>query len=135
MTTASARAAAVVGGVRDDQLDGPTPCTEMSVREVVAHIGQLAPAFGAAAAKNLGDLTDSPPGVDGYLLDEGWRDDYPRPARRIGEGLAGAAGLGRHVPGGGRRPAGRGVRAGGSDRGGGARLGCCDRHRADLHRR
>lgn len=77
MTRASARAAAVVGGVRDDQLDGPTPCTALSVREVVAHIGQLAPAFGAAAAKNLGDLTDSPPGADGYLLDEGWRDDYP----------------------------------------------------------
>lgn len=77
MTTACARTAEVLGGVHDDQLDGPTPCTELSVREVVAHIGELAPAFGAAAAKNLGDLTDSPPGADGYRLDDGWRDDYP----------------------------------------------------------
>jgi len=77
MTTASARTAAVLRGVRDDQLDGPTPCSELSVREVVAHIGQLAPAFGAAAAKDLGELTDSPPGLGGYLLDDGWRDHYP----------------------------------------------------------
>lgn len=77
MTTASARTAAVLGNVRDEQLGGPTPCTELSVREVVAHVGQLAPAFGAAAAKDLGDLTDNPPGEGGYLLDEGWRADYP----------------------------------------------------------
>jgi uncharacterized protein (TIGR03086 family) len=77
MTTASARTAAVLGNVRDEQLGGPTPCTQLSVGEVVAHVGQLAPAFGAAAAKDLGDLTDNPPGEDGYLLDEGWRDDYP----------------------------------------------------------
>ena len=77
MTTASARTAAVLGNVRDEQLGGPTPCTQLSVREVVAHVGQLAPAFGAAAAKDLGDLTDNPPGEGGYLLDERWRDDYP----------------------------------------------------------
>lgn len=77
MTTASARTAAVLSGVRDDQLDAPTPCTELSVREMVAHVGQLAPAFGAAAAKDLGDLTDSPPGAGGYVLDDGWRGDYP----------------------------------------------------------
>lgn len=77
MTTAGARTAAVLRGVRDAQLSGPTPCTEMSVREVVAHIGQLAPAFGAAAAKDLGVLTDSPPGEGGYLLDDDWHDEYP----------------------------------------------------------
>lgn len=77
MGTVSARTAAVLGGVRDGQLSGPTPCAELSVGQVVAHVGQLAAAFGAAAAKNLGELTDSPPGADGYPLDEGWRDDYP----------------------------------------------------------
>lgn len=77
MTTASARTAAVLGGVHDEQLSAPTPCTQMSVREMVAHIGQLAPAFGAAANKDFGELTDSPPGEGGYLLDDGWRDHYP----------------------------------------------------------
>ncbi|MGW0162725.1 TIGR03086 family metal-binding protein [Mycobacterium sp. NPDC003323] len=77
MTTVSARTAAVLGGVRDDQLDSPTPCAELSVCELVAHLGELASAFGAAAAKNLGELTDRPPGAGGYRLEDGWRDDYP----------------------------------------------------------
>lgn len=77
MTPASARTAEILSGVRDEQLGGSTPCAQMSVRELVAHVGQLAAAFRAAAAKDLGELTDSPPGADGYLLDHGWRDDYP----------------------------------------------------------
>lgn len=67
----------VVTTVRDDQLDLPTPCVGLTVGEVVAHVGQLGPAFAAAAHKQLGELTDSAPGEGGYHLDDGWRALYP----------------------------------------------------------
>lgn len=77
MTTACARTADVLGAVRDDQLDGTTPCEKLRVRELVAHVGGLGVAFGAAARKDYGELTDSPPADGGYLLDDDWRATYP----------------------------------------------------------
>lgn len=77
MTDASARTARLLDGVRDDQLGGPTPCADLSVGEMVAHLGGLGAAFAAAAAKDLGTVTDSPPADGGYRLDDGWRKDYP----------------------------------------------------------
>lgn len=64
-------------GVRDDQLDGRTPCEKLSLRELVAHVGGLGVAFAAAGRKDLGELTDTPPGEGGYHLDEDWRTRYP----------------------------------------------------------
>lgn len=84
MTTACTRTAQLLDGVRDDQLDGATPCERLTVRELVAHVGSLGVAFAAAARKDLGELTDTPPADDGYVLDDDWRDRYP-------ENLAGLA--------------------------------------------
>lgn len=70
------RTAEVLANVGDHQLNGPTPCAGMSVRDLVAHIGGLAQAFGAAAAKNLGPLTDTPP-APGAVLEPEWRTTYP----------------------------------------------------------
>ena len=58
------------------QLDGPTACEKLSLRDLVAHVGGLAPAFTAAARKEFGELTDTPP-VEGVPLDEDWRTAYP----------------------------------------------------------
>lgn len=77
MTSACASAADLVRTVGDDELTGPTPCSEMSVAALVSHLGGLAAAFTAAAAKQFGDLTDSPPAVS-ELLDDGWRVSYPQ---------------------------------------------------------
>jgi uncharacterized protein (TIGR03086 family) len=44
-------------GVRPDQLDAPTPCTEWTVRALLAHLVQWAPALEGAARK-----TPTPPG-------------------------------------------------------------------------
>jgi uncharacterized protein (TIGR03086 family) len=77
MTNASARTAGLFDGVRDDQFDRPTPCADLSVREMVAHLGGLGTAFAAAAAKDFGTLTDSPPGEGGYHLVDDWRASYP----------------------------------------------------------
>lgn len=70
------RTADLLNNVKDHQLDGPTPCTGMSVRDMVAHIGGLAQAFTAAADKNFGPLTDTPP-EPGAGLDPDWRTAYP----------------------------------------------------------
>jgi hypothetical protein len=54
--------------VTDQQLNGPTACEKLNLKGLVAHVGGLAPAFTAAARKEFGELTDTPP-VEGASLD------------------------------------------------------------------
>lgn len=74
------RTAAVVTAVSDERLDAPTPCADMRLRDLLAHVGMLAVAFTAAARKDLGPQTDSPP--EPRPLDADWRSAYPP---RLGE--------------------------------------------------
>jgi uncharacterized protein (TIGR03086 family) len=76
LTSACQRTANVLTNVTDDELNGPTPCRRLSLRDLVAHVGGLAPAFTAAARKEFGELTDTPP-VEGVPLDADWRTAYP----------------------------------------------------------
>jgi uncharacterized protein (TIGR03086 family) len=76
MTAACRRTSDVVSNVKDDQLDGRTPCERMPLRALVAHVGGLAEAFAAAARKDLGPLTDTPPRDDAELAPD-WRTAYP----------------------------------------------------------
>jgi uncharacterized protein (TIGR03086 family) len=76
MTTACRRTAALLGAIRDDQLDAATPCERFPLADVVAHVGLLGLAFAAAARKDLGELTDAPP-EGAFVLDDDWRDRYP----------------------------------------------------------
>ena len=48
LTQACKRTADVLMNVTDDQLNGPTPCEKLSLGDLVAHVGGLAPAFTAA---------------------------------------------------------------------------------------
>jgi uncharacterized protein (TIGR03086 family) len=66
----------VLMNVTDEQLNGSTPCEKMSLRDLVGHVGGLALAFTAAARKDFGELTDTPP-VEGAPLHEDWRTAYP----------------------------------------------------------
>ena len=77
ISKACAQTTDVLVAVNDDQLDDRTPCEKLSVRELVAHVGGLGLAFAAAASKDLGELTATPPGDGGYHLDHDWRDRYP----------------------------------------------------------
>ena len=77
MTSACQRTAHVLANVTDDQLTASTPCEKLPVDELVAHIGGLALAFTAAARKDFGPLTDTPPTFDG-ALDQDWRTAYPQ---------------------------------------------------------
>lgn len=84
MTEACARTAALVGQVGDDQLDAATPCRELDLGAVIAHIGSLAPAFEAAARKDFGILTDTPAEFAGRP-ERDWRDVYPRRLAALAE--------------------------------------------------
>jgi uncharacterized protein (TIGR03086 family) len=77
MTAPCLHTAKLLDGVADDQLSGPTPCEKLTLRELVAHLGGLGVAFAAAARKDAGELTDTPPGDGGYVLEDDWRAQYP----------------------------------------------------------
>ncbi|MGH3678662.1 MAG: TIGR03086 family metal-binding protein [Mycobacterium sp.] len=77
LTAACQRTADVLTNVTDEQLNTPTPCEKMRVNELVAHVGGLALAFTAAARKDFGPLTDTPPKEGAQPLDNDWRTAYP----------------------------------------------------------
>ena len=61
LTKACSQTSDVLAKVTDEQLAQQTPCEKMRLDELVAHIGMLALAFAAAAGKEFGPLTDTPP--------------------------------------------------------------------------
>jgi len=64
LTPACRRTADVLAAVTDDQLSLATPCEKMALDALIAHIGGLSLAFAAAAGKEFGPLTDTPPTED-----------------------------------------------------------------------
>ncbi|MGH3473688.1 MAG: TIGR03086 family metal-binding protein [Aeromicrobium sp.] len=77
--------ASIVTGVGDEQLDNPTPCDERNVLQLLAHIDGLSQAFAAAAAKDLGPLTDTPPDESEAALGDDWRTRVPAQLAALGE--------------------------------------------------
>ncbi len=66
--------------VRDDQLGGRTPCPDLDVAGILAHVIGLSVAFRDAAAKLDGPTTSTPPGP--AVLPSDWRTELPL---RLGE--------------------------------------------------
>jgi uncharacterized protein (TIGR03086 family) len=81
---AAARMADLVRNVTDDQLQGPTPCPDYSLGDLLDHVGGLALAFTGAAAKDVGGAGAQGPSADASRLGDDWRI-------RISEDLAGLA--------------------------------------------
>jgi uncharacterized protein (TIGR03083 family) len=52
LTPATQRLADLVARVRDDELNGPTPCPAYTLGDLIEHVGGLALAFRAAAEKD-----------------------------------------------------------------------------------
>jgi len=75
--------AALVRGVRDDQLSGRTPCPDYSVADLLDHIGGLSVAFASAARKD--DPEGHAPSADGSRLEDGWRDRIAAALEDLGE--------------------------------------------------
>src|SRR5687768_8193493 len=64
----------LVRSVRDEQLDDPTPCPDMTVGDLVDHIRTLSGAFAAAARKDPSGPSGPPPTPDAANLGTGWRE-------------------------------------------------------------
>ncbi|MFJ8967696.1 TIGR03086 family metal-binding protein [Streptomyces anulatus] len=75
---ATRRIAALLGRVDDSRLDGPTPCPDYAVRELLGHLTRLAAAFRDAARKDLGASTAVSPDAALPVLDDDWRELLPR---------------------------------------------------------
>jgi len=71
---ATDRVGAVADGVRDDQLDDPTPCPGTPVRALLHHLLGLTVAFRDAAGKVEGPTTSTPPSTVTDPLPEEWRE-------------------------------------------------------------
>ena len=81
LTPACQRMSDVLVNVTDEQLNDRTPCEKLSLRDLMAHVGGLALAFTAAARKDFGPLTDTPP-VEGAPLNRIIALSGRDPARR-----------------------------------------------------
>ncbi|NEB52362.1 TIGR03086 family protein, partial [Streptomyces griseus] len=75
---AARRIVALLGRVDDGGLDGPTPCPDYAVRELLGHLAGLATAFRDAARKDLGASTAVSPDAALPVLDDDWREALPR---------------------------------------------------------
>ncbi|MDX3134638.1 TIGR03086 family metal-binding protein, partial [Streptomyces europaeiscabiei] len=79
-TRATAQAAELIGTLRPDQLDGPTPCTEYDVRTLLSHI--VGGTRRIAVCGEQGDGLDVRMFVDG-VPDDGWPSAYGEMRTRV----------------------------------------------------
>jgi uncharacterized protein (TIGR03086 family) len=70
LAAAAAEVRALAGGVRDDQLGAATPCAGWTVRDLLAHLGNLARAFTRTARHEPAGPRPAGPAV----LADGWRE-------------------------------------------------------------
>jgi uncharacterized protein (TIGR03086 family) len=75
---AAQRLGDLIARVPDDNLGQPTPCPAYTLGDLIEHIGTMALAFAAAAAKNWGPLTSQQPSGDASRLRPDWRTRIPR---------------------------------------------------------
>jgi uncharacterized protein (TIGR03086 family) len=77
--------AELITAVPDDMLGRATPCPGYSLGDLIDHVGGLALAFAAAAAKNIGPLTGPAPPWDAARLGPDWRTRIPRHLAALAE--------------------------------------------------
>ncbi|MET0928674.1 MAG: TIGR03086 family metal-binding protein [Aeromicrobium sp.] len=77
LTGATEAMADLLASVSDEDLERRSPCPDLSVGVLISHVDGLSQAFAAAARKDLGPLTSSPP-TDGITpLSADWRTTAP----------------------------------------------------------
>lgn len=74
---------AMTATISDADLGRPTPCRDMDLAALLAHVDGLSQAFTAAARKDFGPLTSTPPDPAQSRLSSEWRDDLARHVREL----------------------------------------------------
>lgn len=74
LVPATQAVAQLLAAIRDEQLDGPTPCPLYTVAGMLGHIHGLSQAFTAAATKDFGPLTSTAPVPGEQPLPDDWRE-------------------------------------------------------------
>ena len=72
---ASDRLARVLAAISDDDLGRPTPCPDMTIGDLVDHVGMFSKAFADVARKDTSGLAGegAQPPADAANLEPGWR--------------------------------------------------------------
>lgn len=81
LAVAADEMARLVGGVRPEHLDAPTPCGTFNVSQLLEHLISWAPIIEAVALRK--PLTSGRPDEPTGVLAPGWREDYLRAIDRI----------------------------------------------------
>ncbi|TDP96180.1 TIGR03086 family metal-binding protein [Labedaea rhizosphaerae] len=76
MAAAAPQAKRVVAGVRDDQLDAPTPCSQWTVRRLLNHLLLWSGTINALAAKREPIPVDLKDGETDYVAEPGWAKQF-----------------------------------------------------------
>ena len=106
LSPATTTLAALVRGVRDEQLDAVTPCGGLTVGALLDHIDSLSLAFAAAGRKERLPDGGSAPTPDASRLGHDWRERLPGQLDALAEAWATAAAWdGMTQVGGGEMPA------------------------------
>lgn len=82
---AAAALEAVAGAITDDQLSAPTPCTDTSVRDLLAHVIGLTEAFRQAATKEAVGRSVPPAVGAESALPADWRSRIPAQLKALVE--------------------------------------------------
>lgn len=77
LTESTRRTAAVVRSTTEESLTAATPCEDMPVGRMLAHLYGLAIAFRDAARKIVGPTTTTPPDPEALILPADWRELIP----------------------------------------------------------
>lgn len=79
----------LITGVGDEQLTEPTPCSDCTVRDLIAHVAEAAEGFAMIARKESGEGSGTEPVVVG--LSDQWQEDVAKKVRALGEAWEDAA--------------------------------------------
>ncbi|MEV6333450.1 TIGR03086 family metal-binding protein [Nocardia vinacea] len=82
---AAAALEAVAGAITDDQLSAPTPCTDTSARDLLAHVIGLTEAFRQAATKEAVGRSVPPAVGPESALPADWRSRIPAQLKALVE--------------------------------------------------
>ena len=82
---AAQRMAALIEGLPDELLGGPTPCPEYTLGDLVDHVRLLTLAFTAAAQKDTTGMTSGRAPGDASRLGDDWRDQIPHDLAALAE--------------------------------------------------